>query len=93
MKDKQQVLNRLEERIDYILLQMKKNERPLGYLQHKADILDHLQKAVARIYEGEYGSCIDCDKFIGIKRLKVVPGAIRCVECQGVYEKKKVRRR
>lgn len=86
--NKHAVLHRLQQRIDYIYSQVKKNERPLGYLQHKADILDHLEQAVMRIHSGEYGSCKDCERFIGIKRLKVVPGAIRCVECQTLHEKK-----
>lgn len=90
---KQAVLDRLQRRIDYILEQAHRNQRPLEYLNHKAGILAYLEQAVARIHTGQYGFCKDCNRFIGIKRLKVVPGAIRCIECQAGHEDQKARRR
>lgn len=41
----------------------------------------------ARIAEGSYGVCIDCDNDIDFERLKVNPTASRCVPCQGLFEK------
>lgn len=32
--------------------------------------------------------CVDCGHMIPLKRLEVVPGAIRCVACQEDYENK-----
>lgn len=32
-------------------------------------------------------NCIDCDKPIPLKRLKAIPGAIRCIECQVIFER------
>lgn len=46
-----------------------------------------LEAALERIADGSYGDCIDCGLEIGFERLKVEPGALRCVECQRVYEK------
>lgn len=38
--------------------------------------------ALERLASGEYGTCIDCDKPISVKRLSAIPWASRCVACQ-----------
>lgn len=35
--------------------------------------------------------CQDCCNIINKKRLAVIPGATRCTECQGRYERRKQR--
>ena len=49
--------------------------------------LQELDAALARIVQGTYGICTDCGDDIPIERLRVNPGALRCVRCQSVYEK------
>lgn len=39
--------------------------------------------AIQRIEDGTYGVCMDCAEDIPRKRLEAVPGALRCVPCQG----------
>lgn len=46
-----------------------------------------LEAALERIADGSYGTCIDCGLEIGFERLKVEPGALRCIACQRVHEK------
>jgi RNA polymerase-binding transcription factor DksA len=46
-----------------------------------------LEAAKARLAEGSYGRCADCEADIGFARLKAQPGALRCVDCQRVHEK------
>jgi len=46
-----------------------------------------LEAALDRMAEGSYGRCIECGLEVGFARLKVEPGAQRCIECQRVYEK------
>lgn len=87
MKNKKEVLARLTKRINYILEQSRLGQRPPEYFRHKGEVLNHLRQAVMRVHEGKYGFCLDCDRFIGIKRLKVAPGAIRCIGCQTSHEK------
>lgn len=41
-----------------------------------------------RIANGSYGECADCGKDIAVERLNAQPTAMRCVICQGAYEKK-----
>ncbi len=38
--------------------------------------------ALARIEEEEFGYCVDCGSFIGLKRLEIDPTVFRCVACE-----------
>jgi RNA polymerase-binding protein DksA len=49
--------------------------------------LRELEAALDRMADGSYGTCDDCGDEIPYERLKVNPGAIRCVRCQDIYEK------
>ena len=46
-----------------------------------------LDAALARIADGSYGACADCEGDIGLERLRAYPTAMRCIKCQEVYEK------
>lgn len=65
----------LDADINYSLLQ--------GHLERLRSIND----ALRRLEEGTYGYCEECGREISIKRLKVLPFARYCVECQGRLEK------
>lgn len=65
----------LDADINYSLLQ--------GHLER----LRNINEALRRLEEGTYGYCEECGREIGIKRLKVLPFARYCVECQGRLEK------
>jgi DnaK suppressor protein len=43
--------------------------------------------ALTRITDGTYGTCVDCQDEIGVKRLDAYPTAKRCIRCQTHYEK------
>lgn len=49
--------------------------------------LRELEAARKRLADGSYGICVDCGADIGLARLRVQPGALRCVECQQRHEK------
>jgi len=40
-----------------------------------------IQSALARIDQGSYGICDNCGENISRERLKVLPQALRCVDC------------
>lgn len=42
-----------------------------------------IANALQRMEEGEYGYCLECGEFIGLKRLEVDPAAAWCVDCAG----------
>jgi DnaK suppressor protein len=41
-----------------------------------------IEEALARVDDGTYGICADCGDEIGLERLKVLPFAVRCVDCE-----------
>jgi DnaK suppressor protein len=47
-----------------------------------------IQDALDRLAAGEYGHCQDCDEFIGTARLRALPFAQRCRDCQSETERK-----
>jgi RNA polymerase-binding transcription factor DksA len=46
------------------------------------DQQDEIRKALQRIEDGTYGQCNHCEKFILPERLKVLPHAELCIDCQ-----------
>ena len=46
-----------------------------------------VDRALAEIDAGRYGVCSECEEPIAAKRLKALPFATRCVECQARSEK------
>jgi RNA polymerase-binding transcription factor len=45
-----------------------------------------IQDALARLADGHYGFCQECEGFIGVPRLRALPFAQRCRDCQGQAE-------
>jgi DnaK suppressor protein len=60
----------LERDVDYWLLNMLTNN------------LRNVEHALERLEEGTYGACDECGLEIGEKRLKAMPFARYCVDCQ-----------
>jgi RNA polymerase-binding transcription factor len=42
--------------------------------------------ALERLSNGQYGLCQDCEGFVGVARLRALPFAQRCRECQSQVE-------
>jgi DnaK suppressor protein len=51
-------------------------------LNRRNDQLREIEAATARIAEGTYGQCDDCEEDIPLKRLNAIPWAVYCVKCQ-----------
>ena len=58
-----------------------------GVVKLKADEIEGIQSALGRMEEGLYGRCLDCDRWIRPARLKVVPYAVCCLDCQEKRER------
>ena len=52
--------------------------------------LRKVELAMERISTHDFGVCVDCRSTIGIKRLKAMPWASNCIECQKQAEERKV---
>ncbi len=60
----------IQEDIEFALIQMK------------AETLTKINDALARLEGGAYGYCADCGGEISDKRLRALPFAVRCKDCE-----------
>ena len=60
----------IQEDIEFALIQMK------------AETLTKINDALGRLDEGTYGYCADCGGEISDKRLRALPFAVRCKDCE-----------
>ncbi len=51
--------------------------------------LPRLQAAIVAIDAGTYGICTDCEHPIPEARLRAVPGALRCRDCQEAHDERR----
>ena len=49
---------------------------------------NRIVRALEKIEDGSYGTCVDCGNPVSEKRLKSFPNAERCLICQEEYEDK-----
>ena len=85
LSQKNRLLRRLEE---YNKFYLKKDSPPHEKLKTQTSV-PFIMMALERIEKGLYGICVDCEEDISEKRLISVPGAIRCVKCQALTDKKR----
>jgi len=64
----------IQEDIEFALIQMK------------AETLNKITEALTRLEEGAYGYCFDCGEEISPKRLRALPFAVRCKDCEEARE-------
>ena len=60
----------IQEDIEFALIQMK------------AETLNKINEALARLEEGTYGHCFECGDEIAEARLRALPFAVRCKDCE-----------
>ena len=64
----------IQEDIEFALIQMK------------AETLNKINEALARLEEGTYGNCFECGDEIAQPRLRALPFAVRCKDCEEARE-------
>jgi DnaK suppressor protein len=64
----------IQEDIEFALIQMK------------AETLNRINEALARLEEGSYGNCFECGDEISEPRLRALPFAVRCKDCEEARE-------
>ena len=64
----------IQEDIEFALIQMK------------AETLNKINDALARLEQGVYGNCFECGEEISEKRLRALPFAVRCKDCEEARE-------
>jgi DnaK suppressor protein len=57
-------------------------EMEFALMEMKAQTLTRIDEALLRVDQGTYGICDECEQDIAEARLKAVPFALRCIDCQ-----------
>ena len=64
----------IQEEIEFALIQMK------------SETLNKINEALQRLEEGTYGNCFECGEEIAEARLRALPFAVRCKDCEEARE-------
>src|SRR6185369_1499238 len=62
-------------------------------VQMKSETLNKINDALVRLEQGNYGNCFDCGEEIAQKRLRALPFAVRCKDCEEARETAEQRER
>jgi DnaK suppressor protein len=62
-------------------------------VQMKSETLNKITDALARLEQGTYGNCFECGEEIAEKRLRALPFAVRCKDCEEARETAEKRER
>jgi len=71
----------IQEDIEFALIQMK------------SETLNKINDALRRLEQGDYGNCFECGEEIAEKRLRALPFAVRCKDCEEARETAEQRER
>jgi RNA polymerase-binding transcription factor len=71
----------IQEDIEFALVQMK------------SETLNKVNDALVRLERGDYGFCYECGEEIAEKRLRALPFAVRCKDCEQARETAEQRER
>ena len=55
-------------------------------IQMKAETLTKIEEALRRLDEGTFGYCFECGEEISERRLRALPFAVRCKDCEEARE-------
>ena len=55
-------------------------------LEHQSKSLMQINAALERIEDGDFGTCLECEEAISLKRLAAVPWAAYCLHCQEMHD-------
>lgn len=69
--------------------EMFEREKNFTLLRSLQESLQNVNDALHKFDEGTYGMCANCGKPIAEKRLRALPEATYCIECQALMEKRR----
>ena len=69
------------------------DEIEFALIQMKAETLHKIDEALRRLEEATYGYCFECGEEISEKRLRALPFAVRCKDCEEAREQAQQRER
>ena len=68
-------------------------ELEFALVQMKSETLNKVNDALVRLEQGSYGNCFECGDEIAEKRLRALPFAVRCKDCEEAKEQAEQRER
>lgn len=68
-------------------------ELEFALVQMKSETLNKVNDALTRLEQGSYGNCFECGEEIAEKRLRALPFAVRCKDCEESKETAEQRER
>ena len=68
-------------------------ELEFSLVQMKSETLSKITDALTRLEQGTYGNCFECGDEIAEKRLRALPFAVRCKDCEQARENAEQRER
>lgn len=69
------------------------DEIEFALIQMKAETLNKIDEALRRLEGGSYGYCFECGEEISERRLRALPFAVRCKDCEEAREVRQQRER
>jgi DnaK suppressor protein len=69
------------------------DEIEFALIQMKSETLNKIVDALARLEQGNYGNCFECGEEVAEKRLRALPFAVRCKDCEEARENAEQRER
>ena len=69
------------------------DEIEFALIQMKAETLNKIDEALRRLEEATYGYCFECGEEISERRLRALPFAVRCKDCEEARETAEQRER
>jgi DnaK suppressor protein len=62
-------------------------------IQMKSETLHKIEEALVRLEDGTYGNCFECGDEVSERRLRALPFAVRCKNCEEARESAERRER
>ena len=63
-------------------------EMQVTLMDRRTQQVAQIRAALERLSSGQYGLCQDCEAFMGVARLRALPFAQRCRDCQSRAERR-----
>jgi DnaK suppressor protein len=63
-------------------------EIDISLVEMRSEALQRINEALTRLSDGVYGQCAECGDEISRARLEALPFAVRCLDCEVLYESK-----
>jgi RNA polymerase-binding protein DksA len=67
--------------------QVFEQERELAMRERATLHLQTVDRALARLDDGTYGTCVRCGQPIAAERLEALPWAAHCIDCQTIVDR------